>query len=276
LTVYPDTLGPYAVSANANDGEISASPTWYQNGEPGYHIYMGEDNGGKNVYGYFRFQLAAAITTGSDITSATLEVVASDTWQWDADDALKIWAEDSSNAAEVTTAQNHPNLGSSPRTLTTATQRWPVSGGLSWPSAGTGITSPSFDNCIQELVDSYSGLAQNAYIQIWIAKNTLQSTSEEVACADYSHTTYDPAELTIVYTAAAIEQEGFRFRNDDGTEATATWKANQDTNINLAADTAVRIRMLLNATGDPASIGAQLEYRYKPSGGAFGSWTKVN
>jgi hypothetical protein len=77
-------------------------------------------------------------------------------------------------------------------------------------------------------------------------------------------------------SAASIEQEGFRFRNDDGSESAATWKANQDTNITLAADTAARIRMLLNATGDPASIGAQLEYRYKPSGGAFGSWTKVN
>jgi hypothetical protein len=77
-------------------------------------------------------------------------------------------------------------------------------------------------------------------------------------------------------SSAAIEQEGFRFRNDDGSESAATWKANQDTNITLAADTAARIRMLLNATGDPASIGAQLEYRYKPSGGAFGSWTKVN
>jgi len=76
--------------------------------------------------------------------------------------------------------------------------------------------------------------------------------------------------------AGTIEQEGFRFRNDDGSESAATWKANQDTNITLAAATVVRIRMLLNATGDPASIGAQLEYRYKPSGGAFGSWTKVN
>jgi hypothetical protein len=77
-------------------------------------------------------------------------------------------------------------------------------------------------------------------------------------------------------SSSSIEQEGFRFRNDDGSEAAATWKANQDVNITLAADTAARIRMLLNATGDPASIGAQLEYRYKPSGGAFGPWTKVN
>jgi hypothetical protein len=79
-----------------------------------------------------------------------------------------------------------------------------------------------------------------------------------------------------VSSAASIEQEGFRFRNDDGSETTATWKANQDVNITAAADTAARLRMLLNATGDPASIGAQLEYRHKPSGGSFGSWLKAN
>jgi hypothetical protein len=76
--------------------------------------------------------------------------------------------------------------------------------------------------------------------------------------------------------AATIEQEGFRFRNDDGSESAATWKDSQDVNITLAANTSTRLRAILNATGDPASIGAQLEYRYKPSGGAFGSWTKVN
>ena len=76
-------------------------------------------------------------------------------------------------------------------------------------------------------------------------------------------------------SSATIEQEGFRFRNDDGSESTATWKADQDVNITLAATTAFRLRMILNATGDPASIGAQLECRYKPSGGAFGSWAKV-
>jgi len=77
-------------------------------------------------------------------------------------------------------------------------------------------------------------------------------------------------------SAAAIEQEGFRFRNDDGSESTATWKANQDVNINLAADTAFRLRFLLKATGNPDSIDAQAEARVKPSGGAFGAWEKIN
>lgn len=78
-----------------------------------------------------------------------------------------------------------------------------------------------------------------------------------------------------IYPVTNIEQEGFRFRNDDGDEDGATWKASQDVSVSLPFSTAARIRWLLNATGDPASKNFQLEYRYKPSGGSFGSWTKV-
>lgn len=87
-------------------------------------------------------------------------------------------------------------------------------------------------------------------------------------------TTFDIGADEYVVTLL-LDQEGFRFRNDDGSESAATWKANQDTNITLAADTAARLRMLVNATGDPASKNYQLEYRHKPSGGSFGSWKKV-
>jgi len=279
LVVYPDTIGPTSIAADGDDGAIDdgSSITLYASGESGGIGYFGEFDPNYYYWAFFRFQLPSAIASGSTITSAKITMVSGGSWQWDADDALKIYAENSSDAAQVASEQAHPTNGSAKRTLTTAVQRWPASGGLTWPAAGTSIESNTFTSVIQELIDDYSGLAQNAYIQLWITKDTLQDTAEEVGYADYAHTSYAPASITIVYTvgAATIEQEGFRPRNDDGTEATATWKANQDTNINLAADTAFRLRILLNATGDPASIGAQLEYRYKPSGGAFGSWNKV-
>jgi hypothetical protein len=57
-------------------------------------------------------------------------------------------------------------------------------------------------------------------------------------------------------------QEGFRWRNDDGSETTATWKADQDTTLNpLVKETAARLRYLLNATGDPAEVSVELQYR---------------
>jgi hypothetical protein len=54
--------------------------------------------------------------------------------------------------------------------------------------------------------------------------------------------------------AATAEQEGYRWRNDDGTEAGASWKAAQDTPI-TAASGKFRLRVILNATGDlPAGL----------------------
>lgn len=60
---------------------------------------------------------------------------------------------------------------------------------------------------------------------------------------------------------AQIEQEGYQFRKDDGSESTAVWMAAQDKRITRPLGTAVRLRVLLNATGDPASTQYQLEYR---------------
>ena len=133
----------------------------------------------------------------------------------------------------------------------------PNSSPSTWNEAYEGSSSPVYGTEVQYLVVSSAAVYQCA--------GTISSAKWAAALATFKEN-----------PAGTIEQKNFRFRNDDNNEATATWKANQDTNITLAADTAARIRMLLNATGDPNSIGAQLEYRYKPSGGAFGSWTKVN
>lgn len=56
-----------------------------------------------------------------------------------------------------------------------------------------------------------------------------------------------------------VEQEGLRFRNDDGSETTATWAAAQDTNITAPANTTRRLRMLTNFTEDPPAIARRLE-----------------
>lgn len=59
----------------------------------------------------------------------------------------------------------------------------------------------------------------------------------------------------------SLDQEGFRWRNDDGSEATATWKAAQDTNVTVNPDETARLRFIVNATGDPANAQYKLQYR---------------
>lgn len=61
--------------------------------------------------------------------------------------------------------------------------------------------------------------------------------------------------------AATLEQTHYRFRNDDGSETTATWAAAEDTPISLAKNTPVRLRVEIGATGDPANAAYKLQYR---------------
>lgn len=64
-----------------------------------------------------------------------------------------------------------------------------------------------------------------------------------------------------VPSAATREQEGYRWRADDGDEDGATWLAAQDTNISRAKLTNTRLRILTNVTNDPPSEGLKLQYR---------------
>jgi hypothetical protein len=68
-----------------------------------------------------------------------------------------------------------------------------------------------------------------------------------------------------------VEQEGYRWRADDGNESGASWLASQDSDITRPAETVTRLRTLLNATGDPASNQYQLEYKKS----SVSSYTKV-
>lgn len=59
-----------------------------------------------------------------------------------------------------------------------------------------------------------------------------------------------------------FEQEGYRWRADDGSETTATWLATQDTNITRAPGLNTRLRALVDSTGgDPNAEPLKLEYR---------------
>lgn len=67
--------------------------------------------------------------------------------------------------------------------------------------------------------------------------------------------------------AATADQEGFRFRNDDGSETTATWAASQDTDKTAPLSTNLRLRCLVDGTGDLASAAYTLRYQKNGSGG---------
>lgn len=76
-------------------------------------------------------------------------------------------------------------------------------------------------------------------------------------------------QVTLAYE---IEQEGYRWRDDNGSETTASWLVSQDNNITRAKNANTRLRVIINATGDPPSKGYQVEYRVQ---GSSDPWKKI-
>lgn len=70
--------------------------------------------------------------------------------------------------------------------------------------------------------------------------------------------------------AAAMEQEGYRFRADNGSESSAGWLANQDTALTYEKEVNVRLRVLLDSPDDPGSTAYELQYKKDA-----GDWRKV-
>lgn len=73
-------------------------------------------------------------------------------------------------------------------------------------------------------------------------------------------------------TSPVTVQSDFRLRNDDGSQTTATWVANQNTNASLLSNKNYRVRFNIRETNNRAfTLDAQLEYN---KGGA--GWNAVN
>lgn len=79
--------------------------------------------------------------------------------------------------------------------------------------------------------------------------------------------------IVITYTVETTdaEQEGFRWRADDGSESGATWFATQDTDINRGQNLNTRLRILVNASSTAATTTEQYRLEYKLS--TDSSWT---
>jgi len=66
---------------------------------------------------------------------------------------------------------------------------------------------------------------------------------------------------------ANLTQSHWRWHNNDGDQATATWKADQDGAITISDYKAIRLRLAVyNNTGDPKTLNHQLQYATSTSG----------
>jgi hypothetical protein len=150
-----------------------------------------------------------------------------------------------------------PTTNISDRALTTATVLWDSTD--LGADGTTRFNTPDLSAIVQEIVDRPG----------WVSGNALgfRITGNADALRDLNIFLFDNGslipEFDVDYTAggATREQEGYRWRNDDGSETTATWVAAQDTDITFSANTVVRLRILTNVTGDAPSEAVRLQAR---------------
>lgn len=116
--------------------------------------------------------------------------------------------------------------------------------GVAWDSSGTIATT----HCLATIGNGRYNLADYTVSPFWPSSLP-------------TGTNYGiwPIRCGVDPEAALLDQEGFRFRLDDGNEAGATWDGNQDANLTKAAGNE-RLRFILDGSGDPAANAYQLEW----------------
>jgi hypothetical protein len=131
---------------------------------------------------------------------------------------------------------------------------------MSVHEGGAVVTDTDRDNEVEDSLD-------NAY---WVAytggRVTVGGATDDMeifwqGASTVQRTGTERTFVAIRELSVGWEQEGYRFRNDDDSESAATWRQLQDIVDTVDKLENIRLRMLLDATGDPPTITRTLEYK---------------
>lgn len=170
---------------------------------------------------------------------------------------------------------------------TNATLSAPTASGVTATTATLGATTDQTSGTFYVVVDTAANLSGVTASQIKAGQKAsgsaalasgnaaVSTTTPSVGVTGLSQSTLysyaavqnnsngDSNVLTGTFTTSdpALDQSHFRWRNDDGSETTATWAAAEDANVTIAALTPTRLRVEIAATANPASAAYKLQYR---------------
>lgn len=213
------------------------------------HFYNIGNNGADPRHGIFGTNSTGTVIV--DVFDCLCHTVTAKPFQFESDATVTLTIDRS-----ITNQSSWDLNGDTPAvTDSTVSATWVTSGG-SGDRVFVGSLSGNLD---LRLVDDANNLAQDNHADGSGANLTMPST-DMVGTSRPQNTNFDVGAFEILI-ALALEQEGFRFRNNDGTEITATWAAAQDVNITTDAGEERRLRILLNSTGDIASNQFKLKVK---------------
>jgi hypothetical protein len=205
------------------------------------------------VTGSGTLTLSCALPTGSYYSSTLCEYSTSGSWPTS---AARVADTDGQNQTTATTAWTTPDVTSSGEAL--------FVGGVC-SNSSTNPTTYTPDAAWTEIIEETEGGADQPGTVI---RSIVTSGTTDAASGTCSQTVQHTSAV-VVYAPATVttDQEGFRFGLDDGSESAHTWSQNQDTNETTALSITRLLRLLVNATGDPASVAYTLRYQKNGAGG---------
>lgn len=195
-----------------------------------------------------------------------------------------IWVQEVTGASPVVSGVNTPASSSSSNPLTSNSYTNTAADELIlafFPTDSDGGSGWTFTN---SFVENGDGITNGSlYYPGALGSRIVSSVSAYTTAAGLTSPGYwGGSVLTLVgvketgAAAATLNQSAYRFINDDGSEAAATFAEAVNTPVSLAPGATVRVRFQVDATSDPPSKQFALKYRRQPSGGAFGEWADVN
>jgi hypothetical protein len=113
-------------------------------------------------------------------------------------------------------------------------------------AGSAGVYGYSYGNITTDLIDNF-------------AAGNMAAAGISITVSDTLSTMY--ASSPAITLNSNTSQSGYRWRNDDGAEDTATWLADQDVASSIPLDTTVRLRIGVDTDIDTDPMLFQLEYR---------------
>jgi hypothetical protein len=250
------TFGPTNIQNQANDGREyvhGTAPGWDNNLN---RILIGHTALTATFAGGLRWQ-SISVPQGASIASATINLSA-----------------DSIAGSPVIQAKGDLQTNAPVFSISDLPTGVNSVGTVTWTPTATGTADINVTGAVQAIVNQTGWSSSNAMRFALVESATGGGGRYIYIGAQAAHSEGYLANLRIVWTSApttTLEQEGFRWRNDDDSESAASWRQNQDVNDGLGAGAKARLRALINATGDPAAKQYQLEGRVK----GVGAWRKL-
>jgi hypothetical protein len=229
-----------SIAATTDDG-YDVNSTWYGSGKPYFGQYEGDDETGG-----LRFT-NITIPQGETINYAIISLYITN---GAGDPRLNVYGDDVDDAGAFSSSDLPSNISKT----TAVTSFEPET----LEAHNIDVTS-----IVQEIVNR-AGWSSGNDIRFGFFNNQGAPGDHEIEISEYG--SGSEAEIIISYgIISELEQEGFAFGDDDGSESGHTL-GTQDTNVTASLGTKT-LRMLIDSTNDPESAGFKLKYQKNGSGG---------